>query len=870
MLRNRCCAEKLLAVAKKRKNKMQKLMITLSTAVFAFGAFADGVTWPVGENFNASTEIPASITNAAGTETSISTTGYSYSKLTTTGRPDQFNETDAGNNLAIKTAFNAGQSAVDDLSFTKTEPTDASSVQFALGQNSPIATVNGTAVTSVSALNAVLASSAGAVVLLADVTGDLAFQAAGANTLDLGAYTLNGGVTSSGGSSCTLTISGTTGKIENDVLIDTDEVIYFVSGNIRVDTNPNICDNITNDPDDLKVVDGYYTVAVPEDGTAAKPWKIGSAADLADRLSRAATAGVGHYNFELTQSFALDGAFAGIDNFAGTFDGKGYTISGVKFASKGTEGGVNNYRGFFNKTIGATIRNLTIVMDGGFESGLSGEYGCAAFIGDATTNTVISNCVAQGTMTGTHNVAGIVVRLTDSTIKACTNKAAITGSYTKVAGIAALTKSSTTKALIEGCVNEGTITANDGNTAGRDGLAGIIAYTEDSKLYIKDCENKGALVVGATASNPVCVGQLLGNHYKPTVFEGTNKGTDDAFLIGNKSSGGQAILNNFATVNGGIATLVADSTLVAGGSYLVTSPYATFTITLAKDETIAFDKALNTSFAPTVNAASGCKITTATVGTVTTYTCETTTIAVTGVTLDIASTNITVGGNFTLTATVAPADATDKSVSWSTTDADVATVVDGVVTAVAAGSATITVTTTDGSFQATCAVTVTAPVQPVEPGKEVSYDTEEQAKAATNNFEVAVPAAVASKVTDQAAYKALFKPTITQDGEKYVVKAEFKPEVAAGLKTDVDAATESIAIGNIAAAADPSDITITNSVPGLYYQMNTSSTLDGFTAVKEVIGDGNSITFQGVAKPSAAKGFYKVSVSAAPVITNAE
>ena len=91
-------------------------------------------------------------------------------------------------------------------------------------------------------------------------------------------------------------------------------------------------------------------------------------------------------------------------------------------------------------------------------------------------------------------------------------------------------------------------------------------------------------------------------------------------------------------------------------------------------------------------------------------TIEEPTVAVTGVTLNQSEAQMTVGGEtLTLTATVNPNNATDQSVSWSTSDANVATVENGVVTAVAAGNATITVTTTDGSFTATCAVTVTAP-----------------------------------------------------------------------------------------------------------------------------------------------------------------
>ena len=88
-------------------------------------------------------------------------------------------------------------------------------------------------------------------------------------------------------------------------------------------------------------------------------------------------------------------------------------------------------------------------------------------------------------------------------------------------------------------------------------------------------------------------------------------------------------------------------------------------------------------------------------------------VAVTGVTLDKTSVELTEGDETTLTATVNPDNATNKNVTWKSSDSSVATVVDGKVTAVKAGSATITVTTEDGGKTATCEVKVNA--KTVEP-----------------------------------------------------------------------------------------------------------------------------------------------------------
>lgn len=79
---------------------------------------------------------------------------------------------------------------------------------------------------------------------------------------------------------------------------------------------------------------------------------------------------------------------------------------------------------------------------------------------------------------------------------------------------------------------------------------------------------------------------------------------------------------------------------------------------------------------------------------------------VTGVTLSPAAGTIAIGGTITLTETVIPADASDKSVSWSSSNPAVASVNNGIVSGVTAGTCTITVSTVDGAKTASSTITV--------------------------------------------------------------------------------------------------------------------------------------------------------------------
>lgn len=127
-------------------------------------------------------------------------------------------------------------------------------------------------------------------------------------------------------------------------------------------------------------------------------------------------------------------------------------------------------------------------------------------------------------------------------------------------------------------------------------------------------------------------------------------------------------------------------------------------------------------------------------------------VAVENVTLDKSVSEVEVGNTVELTATVTPEDATDKTVTWESSDTTVATVANGVVTALAAGTATITVKTTDGEKTASCEVTVKAvPVKTdydiSTENVEITADGEYTVTGSTTSNSIKIADGVTAKIT---------------------------------------------------------------------------------------------------------------------------
>lgn len=170
-------------------------------------------------------------------------------------------------------------------------------------------------------------------------------------------------------------------------------------------------------------------------------------------------------------------------------------------------------------------------------------------------------------------------------------------------------------------------------------------------------------------------------------------------------------------------------------------------------------------------------------------------IDVTGVSIDTPTYSlIGVGGGETLSVTVSPSDATDQTVSWSSSDTAVATVdsTTGEVAGVAAGTATITATTDDGSFSDTVEITV-ATVTVISSGP-VAFDP-----GVEQRIEIAIAPADADLE---------YSVTVDDDTVAHVVDELLLSEVFRLVGLAQGTATVTVAAVDNAAVSDTVDINV--------------------------------------------------------------
>jgi len=154
---------------------------------------------------------------------------------------------------------------------------------------------------------------------------------------------------------------------------------------------------------------------------------------------------------------------------------------------------------------------------------------------------------------------------------------------------------------------------------------------------------------------------------------------------------------------------VLSASLTNASFWEKTGDFVLFSVTAAEDFTGNHELTFkNIMF----SAADGARTELADVTTkVTGLAAEDPTVAVTGITMDKSTAELTEGESLTLVATVSPDNATDKTITWTSSDETVATVKDGIVTTLKSGE--VTITAKSGEQTATCQVTVKAKVIPV-------------------------------------------------------------------------------------------------------------------------------------------------------------
>ncbi len=217
-----------------------------------------------------------------------------------------------------------------------------------------------------------------------------------------------------------------------------------------------------------------------------------------------------------------------------------------------------------------------------------------------------------------------------------------------------------------------------------------LAYTLKSAMAAPSIVHRAPVATLEGRSNVICSNEA----YNVTPVESISISSREGKMV---LTNGTPQLHLLATVTPVRATLgrVAWS-ITAGEEYAAISSDGVLTL-------VATESASGT-ITVQAKAVDGSEVT-ATANIAFAYTASTA-IAVTGVSLDVNGLTLNVGDVHTLTATVSPENATNKAVTWGSSDASVVSVQNGVLTAVATGTAVVTVSTVDGGFQAGCFVTV--------------------------------------------------------------------------------------------------------------------------------------------------------------------
>ena len=260
--------------------------------------------------------------------------------------------------------------------------------------------------------------------------------------------------------------------------------------------------------------------------------------------------------------------------YTGTFDGQGYTISGMTIEN------AESYSGLFGNVTG-TVRDFTVtgsITITGDET-VSRVGGAVGSLGTASVGGTVSGVTSKVNITvsaGNDHIGGVVGSMPENsspTVESCvyTGDINITVAAGSVAGVVGYIRTGT----IQNCANWGGISIN---TGGNGSVGGILGYCNNGKIYIRNCYNSGSIAAEGTANVGAIVGQnnktqaTVSNCYYLTgsADKGQGQLTDDA--------AGTAVKTDEDFKSGAVAVLLQGSqTVQVWGQTLGTDNYPVLT-----------------------------------------------------------------------------------------------------------------------------------------------------------------------------------------------------------------------------------------------------------------------------------------------------
>lgn len=192
--------------------------------------------------------------------------------------------------------------------------------------------------------------------------------------------------------------------------------------------------------------------------------------------------------------------------YTGTFDGQGYTISGMTIEN------AESYSGLFGNVTG-TVKNFTVtgsITITGDET-VAKVGGAVGSLGTASAGGTVSGVISGVDITvsaGNDHIGGVVGSMPENsspTVENCiyTGKITVTVAAGSVAGIVGYIRTGT----IQNCANQGSISVDVGGTGS---VGGILGYCNNGGIYIRNCYNTGAISADGTDNVGAIVGQNKG------------------------------------------------------------------------------------------------------------------------------------------------------------------------------------------------------------------------------------------------------------------------------------------------------------------------------------------------------------------------